>query len=57
MGYRASIITQHREYGDEIFYDFVSFEEYFYKLQELYPDGLMRHLSSNVMVVTIQMKP
>lgn len=41
MGYRASIITQHREYGDDIFYDFTSFEEYFYKLQDLYPDELV----------------
>lgn len=41
MGYRASIITHHRTYGDDVFYDFASFEEYFNKLQDLYPDDLV----------------
>lgn len=38
MGYRAQVVTQHREYGSSIFCDFTQFEDYFGKLQELYPD-------------------
>ena len=39
MGYRAQVVTQHREYGSSVFSDFTQFEDYFYKLQELYPDA------------------
>ena len=38
MGYRAQVVTQHREYGSSVFYDFTQFEDYVYKLYELYPD-------------------
>lgn len=38
MGYRAQVVTQEREYGSSIFCDFQQFEDYFSKLQELYPD-------------------
>ena len=39
MGYRAQVVTQHREYGSSVFSDFTQFEDYFYKLHELYPDA------------------
>ena len=39
MGYRAHTVTQHREYGSSVFSDFTQFEDYFYKLHELYPDA------------------
>jgi len=38
MGYRAQVVTQHREYGSSIFCDFSQFEDYFNHMQELYPD-------------------
>lgn len=38
MGYRAQVVTQHREYGSSVFCDFTQFEDYVYKLHELYPD-------------------
>ena len=39
MGYRAQVVTQHREYGSSIFSDWQQFEDYYYKLTELYPDS------------------
>lgn len=38
MGYRAQVVTQHREYGSSVFYDFTQFEDYFNKVRDLYPD-------------------
>lgn len=38
MGYRASIVTQHREYGSQAFYDFSVFERYWEFLRSEYPD-------------------
>ncbi len=38
MGYRAQVVTQHREYGSSIFWGFTQFEDYFNSLQERYPD-------------------
>lgn len=38
MGYRAHTVTQHREYGSSVFYDFTQFEDYFYKMKDMYPD-------------------
>lgn len=38
MGHRAQVVTQHREYGSSLFYDFTQFEDYFSKLRDLYPD-------------------
>lgn len=38
MGYRAQVVTQHREYGSSIFWDFTQFEDYFNSLRDRYPD-------------------
>lgn len=38
MGYRAHVVTQHREYGSTAFSDWQQFDNYYYKLNELYPD-------------------
>lgn len=39
MGYRAQVVTQHREYGSSIFSDFHQFEEYYNDLIDRYPEG------------------
>lgn len=39
MGYRAHVVTQEREYGSSIFYDFEQFEDYYYKLCDIYDDN------------------
>lgn len=38
MGYRAQVITQHREYGGSIFFDWDDFVDYFNRLREEYQD-------------------
>lgn len=39
MGYRANVITQHREYGSQPFGRYEIFEGWFNKLYELYPEA------------------
>lgn len=39
MGYRAQVVTQHREYGSSVFSDWQQFDDYYYRLTELYPDA------------------
>jgi hypothetical protein len=38
VGYRAHIVTQHREYGSQAFYDYAIFERYWEFLRSEYPD-------------------
>lgn len=39
MGYRANVVTQERSYGSQIFSNWQQFDDYFAKLQDLYPDA------------------
>lgn len=39
MGYRAQVVTQHREYGSSIFSNWDQFDSYYVELHDLYPDG------------------
>lgn len=39
MGYRAQVVTQHREYGSSIFSDWEQFDSYYVELHDIYPQG------------------
>lgn len=41
MGYRAHTITQHRDYGSAVFYEYDQFISYFNELQEEHDDLYM----------------
>ncbi len=40
MGYRAHVVTQHREYGSELFCDIFAYQSYHSFLQDTFPEEM-----------------